>query len=171
MLWQQRDINPSKSDCEAAIEAGRQASIRIREYLLRGTSFAVETTLSGRSIMTLMADARSRGYEIHLLFVALNNPEKSITGIRTRAKRGGHLIPDVDVEATLHMRSLVNLVEEAIRPADIARIYDKLGMCLTQVGTPSRANLMRRPRAIQARCATQTSRTGASGADRGVRPT
>jgi predicted ABC-type ATPase len=56
-----RDINPS-NPAAAAIEAGRQVSMRIREYLLRRTSFAVETTLSGRSIMTLMADARSRGY-------------------------------------------------------------------------------------------------------------
>jgi predicted ABC-type ATPase len=52
-----RDINPSNPTA-AAIEAGRQVSIRIRDYLLRGTSFAVETTLSGRSIMTLLAVAR-----------------------------------------------------------------------------------------------------------------
>ena len=99
--------------------------MRIREYLHRGASFAVETTLSGRSIMTLMADARSRGYEIHLLFVALNSPEKSITRIRTRAERGGHFIPDVDVKRR-YTRSLANLVE-AIRLADIARIYDNSG--------------------------------------------
>ncbi len=54
-----RDINPSDPSA-AAIEAGRQVSMRIRDYLLRGTSFAVETTLSGRSIMTLMADVKRR---------------------------------------------------------------------------------------------------------------
>jgi predicted ABC-type ATPase len=75
--------------------------------------------------MTLMADARLRGYEIHLLFVALNNPEESITRIRTRAERGGHFIPDVDVKRP-YTRSLANLVE-AIRLADIARIYDNSG--------------------------------------------
>ena len=60
-----------------------------------------------------------------ILFVALNSPEKSITRIRTRAERGGHFIPDVDVKRR-YTRSLANLVE-AIRLADIARIYDNSG--------------------------------------------
>jgi predicted ABC-type ATPase len=119
-----RDINPSNHSA-AAIEAGRQVSMRIRGYLLCGTSFAVETTLSGRSIMTLMADARARGYEIHLAFIALDSPDESIARIQTRADRGGHFIPDIDVKRR-YTRSLANLAE-AIRMADIARIYDNSG--------------------------------------------
>jgi predicted ABC-type ATPase len=119
-----RDINPS-NPVAAAIEAGRQVSMRIREYLLSGTSFAVETTLSGRSIMTLMAEARSRGYEIDLAFIALESPDESIARIQTRADRGGHFIPDVDVKRR-YTRSLANLTE-AIRLADTARIYDNSG--------------------------------------------
>jgi predicted ABC-type ATPase len=72
-----------------------------------------------------MADARSRGYDIHLLFVALNDPEKSITRIRARAEGGGHFIPEADVRRP-YTRSLANL-EEAIRLSDIARVYDNSG--------------------------------------------
>ena len=119
-----RDINPSDPSA-AAIGAAREVTLRIREYLSCGTSFAVETTLSSFASLKLMAEGRNRGYAIHLLFVALNNPEKSISRIRTRAERGEHFIPDVDVKRR-YTRSLANLAE-AIRLADIARIYDNSG--------------------------------------------
>jgi predicted ABC-type ATPase len=119
-----REINTSNPTA-AAIEAGRQVSMRIREYLLRGTSFAVETTLSGRSIMKLIAESRSCGYAIHLIFVALDRPEQCIARIRTRTNRGGHFIPDLDVKRR-YPRSLANLTE-AIRLADIAEVYDNSG--------------------------------------------
>lgn len=75
--------------------------------------------------MIHMAEARARGYEIHLAFIALDSPEESIARIRTRAARGGHFIPDVDVKRR-YTRSLANLIE-AIRLADIARVYDNSG--------------------------------------------
>jgi predicted ABC-type ATPase len=118
------NINPSNPSA-AAIEAGRQVSMRIREYLLRRTSFAVETTLSGRSIMTHMAEARSSDYKINLAFIALDSPEESIVRIRVRAERGGHFIPEIDVRRR-YARSLANL-PEAIRLADTAGIYDNSG--------------------------------------------
>src|ERR1035438_5664173 len=61
--------------------------------------------------------------------------------------------------------------DTVLQASNLVTVYfDKLGMCLTQVGPPARADLTPRSRAIPARCATQTSRTGACGADRGVRP-
>jgi len=75
--------------------------------------------------MTLMAEARSSGYKVNLAFIALDRPEESIARIRTRAQRGGHFIPDIDVRRR-YKRSLANLVE-AIRLSDIARVYDNSG--------------------------------------------
>ncbi len=119
-----RSINaPNPRD--AAISAARLVSTRTRDYLLRGTSFAVETTLSGRGNMKLMAEAHSRGYQIHLIFIALGTPEKCIARIRTRADRGEHFVPDVEVRRR-YARSLANLVE-AIRLADIAEVFDNSG--------------------------------------------
>jgi predicted ABC-type ATPase len=96
-----------------------------QDYLAREASFAVETTLAGRGTLKLMAEARSNGYKIHLIFIALGSPEKSISRIRTRAERGEHFVPDVDVRRR-YVRSLGNLVE-AIRLADISEVYDNSG--------------------------------------------
>jgi predicted ABC-type ATPase len=88
-------------------------------------SFAVETTLAGRRIVELMRKARECGYEVHLVFVALNSPEKNIGRIRERVARGGHFIPDLDVRRR-YARSFENL-PEAVRLADVAKVYDNSG--------------------------------------------
>ena len=72
-----------------------------------------------------MDRARAFGYEIHLIFVALDSPERCIARIRARALRGGHFIPDADVRRR-YKRSIANL-PEALRAADIAKVYDNSG--------------------------------------------
>jgi len=119
-----RNIN-AQNPREAAISAARLVLTRTRDYLLRGTSFALETTLSGRGTMQLMAEAQSRGYQIHLVFIALNSPEKCVARIQTRADRGEHFVPDVEVRRR-YARSLANLAD-AIRLSDIAELYDNSG--------------------------------------------
>ena len=109
----------------AAIPAGREVLRRIDAYLESGDSFAVETTLSSHASLGLIGRARSRGYEIHLTFVALDSPEQCIARIRTRALRGGHSIPDADVRRR-YFRSVANL-PEAVRAADVAKLYDNSG--------------------------------------------
>jgi len=88
-------------------------------------SFAFETTLSGRSKADLIRKAKSRGYEIHLVFIGLDSPERCITRIRNRAARGGHFIPDADVRRR-YSRSIANAAR-ALRLADIAKFYDNSG--------------------------------------------
>jgi predicted ABC-type ATPase len=58
-------LNPSA----AAIAAGRDVLKRTADYLNRGVSFAIEATLSSRSRTELIGKAKSRGYEIHLVFI------------------------------------------------------------------------------------------------------
>ncbi len=119
-----RELNPSDPQ-SVALAAGREVLRRIEEYFSKGESFAVETTLSSHASLALLDDARSRGYETHLIFVALNTPEKNISRVRSRAQRGGHFIPDVDVRRR-YSRSLANL-KLAIRKVDFAKVYDNSG--------------------------------------------
>ena len=57
-----RTINPAAPQ-RAAIAAGREMLKRIDGCLDRMASFAVETTLSGRGSLSLIHEARARGYE------------------------------------------------------------------------------------------------------------
>src|SRR5262249_47994842 len=110
--------NPSA----AAITAGREVLSRIEDYLGRGVSFAVETTLSSPRNIDLIRRAKSLGYETHLIFVALDSPDRSILRIRNRASRGGRFVPDADVKRR-YARSIAN-VAKAIRLTGIADVYD-----------------------------------------------
>lgn len=119
-----RRMNPSNPSA-AAIPAGREVLKRTAEYLAQGVSFAIETTLSGHGNLDLLREAKSRGYEIHLMFIALDSPERSITRVRDRAARGGHFVPEADVRRR-YARSIANAAE-ALRSADIAKFYDNSG--------------------------------------------
>ena len=119
-----RAMNPSNPSA-AAIAAGREVLKRTADYLTRGLSFAVETTLSGRGKADMIRKVKSRGYEVHLVFIGLDSPERCITRIRNRAARGGHFIPDADVRRR-YARSTANAAQ-ALRSADIAKFYDNSG--------------------------------------------
>jgi predicted ABC-type ATPase len=119
-----RELNPLNPSA-AAIAAGREVLKRTADFLNRGVSFAVETTLSSRGRLELMRNAKSRGYRIHLVFIGLDSPERCITRIRNRAARGGHFIPDADVRRRF-FRSVSNAAQ-ALQFADIAKFYDNSG--------------------------------------------
>ena len=105
--------------------AGREVLKRTADYLNRELSFAVETTLSSRGRVDLIRKAKSLGYEIHLVFIGLDSPERCITRIRNRAALGGHIIPDADVRRR-YARSAANAAQ-ALRAADITNFYDNSG--------------------------------------------
>jgi predicted ABC-type ATPase len=119
-----RGLNPLNPSA-AAIAAGREVLKRTAEYLNWGASFAVETTLSSRNRVDLVRQAKSRGYEIHLVFVGLDSPDRCITRVRNRAARGGHFVPDADVRRR-YARSVANAAL-ALRLADTAKFYDNSG--------------------------------------------
>ena len=99
--------------------------MRTAVYLNRRESFAIETTLSSRGRLDLIRKARTRGYEIHLVFIGLDSPERCISRIRNRAAMGGHFIPDADVRRR-YARSTANGAQ-ALRLADSAKFYDNSG--------------------------------------------
>ena len=119
-----RGLNPLNPSA-AAIAAGREVLKRTADYLNRRASFAVETTLSSRGRVDLIRKAKSQGYEIHMLFIGMDSPDRCITRIRNRAARGGHFIPDADVRSR-YARSVANAAQ-ALRSVDIAYLYDNSG--------------------------------------------
>lgn len=116
-----RDLNPLNPSA-AAVDAGRAVLQRTADYLSQGVSFAIETTLSGRGRLELFREAKTRGYQIHLLFVAVESPERCITRVRNRVARGGHFVPEADVRRR-YGRSMANL-PEALRLSDSVKVFD-----------------------------------------------
>jgi predicted ABC-type ATPase len=104
------------------IAAARHVLKSVAEHLKRGESFAVETTLAGKSYLQVMLDARNRGFEIVLVYIGTENVEKNLARIRSRVLAGGHDVPKRDVRRR-YRRSFENL-PAAIERADHTILFD-----------------------------------------------
>lgn len=76
-----------------SIEAGKIMLRRIQELLSQHRDFAFETTLSTRSFVGLVKQAKALGYTINLIYFWLDSVELAIERVRTRVSEGGHGIP------------------------------------------------------------------------------
>jgi predicted ABC-type ATPase len=104
------------------IAAARQVLRSAREHIFRAESFAVETTLSGKSYLQTTVDARIRGFEIVLVYIGTQSVEINLARIRDRVLAGGHDVPEVDVRRR-YERSYQNL-PTAIARADHTILFD-----------------------------------------------
>ena len=62
-----------------------------------GVSFALESTLSGRTYVQRIHDWRARGYVVELFFLSLPNADFAVSRVRQRVREGGHDVPEVTV--------------------------------------------------------------------------
>ncbi|MEX3630483.1 MAG: AAA family ATPase [Burkholderia sp.] len=121
-------INPddiARIEKVGPIQAGRLAIERQNRLLMRGKSFAFETTLSGKRELWVMQNARERGYKLNVIFLALDGPALAVGRISGRVLAGGHDVPTRDVLRRFQ-RSIENL-PAALAMADRAFVFDNSG--------------------------------------------
>jgi len=91
-----KELNPQNPPA-AKVEAGREALRRIDDLLLKGESFAIESTLSGVGYVGIIRRAKDLGYEVTIAYVYVDSPEFCLERIRIRVQNGGHDVPAEDV--------------------------------------------------------------------------
>ncbi len=103
-----RGLSPYNAE-SVAFEAGRIMLGRIEELLQLEVDFAIETTLSTRSYVSLVHRAQAKGYKVTLIYVWLENDELAINRVAKRVSNGGHNIPS-DIIKRRYVRGIHNLV-------------------------------------------------------------
>ncbi|PQO36532.1 zeta toxin family protein [Blastopirellula marina] len=93
-----------------AIEAGRIMVARLQELAHQRKSFAWETTLASRSYAKRLSKLKASGFQTHLVFIGLPDPEIAVQRVAARVARGGHNIPD-EVIRRRYWAGLANLVD------------------------------------------------------------
>lgn len=119
--WEALLIRPDAPQA-AAVQGGRQSIKRARTYLANNQSFAAETTLSGKTYLRMIIEAKQKGWQVNLIYVGVANVETSIDRVAQRVAQGGHNVPQEDIRRR-YARSLANL-PAAIELADRATILD-----------------------------------------------
>jgi predicted ABC-type ATPase len=124
-------------------DANLLAVTRIRSWLDASVevyqTVGVETVLSTDKYRDLVADAKSRGFEIWLMFVCLDTPDRNVERVNIRVKKGGHAVrPD-----KIHSRYWRSLLQMPwfLEKADRGWIWDNSGADAKLVGVKTGASL------------------------------
>ncbi len=92
----EREFNPDDKE-GGKIRAGRIFFERLQKLIIAEKDFAIESTLSGKSLITILKKLKSNGDRIILLYIFLDNIEIAIDRVRIRVEEGGHNIPTEDI--------------------------------------------------------------------------
>ena len=101
-----RGLSPYNPE-SAAIEAGRILLRRVRQLIVDRTGFTWETTMSGRTAVGWLRQARDAGYILKAYFLWVRKPETTIRRIRQRVIEGGHDITE-DVSRRRFFKTIQN---------------------------------------------------------------
>lgn len=91
----------------ASMKAGRLVLKEIQEFSDKSANFAFETTLSGKTYLSLLKKLKDKGYRLHLFFLWIPSSGLALERIKDRVASGGHDVPAVDVRRRFR-RSIEN---------------------------------------------------------------
>jgi predicted ABC-type ATPase len=74
-------------------KAGRLLLSEVRDSIDRHETFALESTLSGKTYVRIFGRAVSLGYDLELHYLWLASVEQAIARVRRRVRMGGHDVP------------------------------------------------------------------------------
>ena len=101
-----REISPDAID-KVPITAGKEYIKRLNSYFNDDKSFAVESTLSGKNIISIINRAKKQNYKIVLVYIFLNSCTTCIERVNTRVQNGGHSVKEEDI-IRRYYRSIAN---------------------------------------------------------------
>ena len=117
-----RGLSPLKPSA-GAVRAARLLLTQVDECLRHRETFALESTLSGKTYIRLFRRARKLGYEIELHYLWLSSPTQAIARVRQRVQQGGHHVPAADIRRRFK-RSLAHLPDDYLPLATRWAVWD-----------------------------------------------
>jgi predicted ABC-type ATPase len=106
-----------------ALKAGRLVIEEARSLIASGSSFALESTLSGKTYVAMLREARERGFRVVVHYVVIGSAAQAVERVRLRVKLGGHDVPAADV-VRRYERSLRHLLDDYLPLADEWGLWD-----------------------------------------------
>jgi predicted ABC-type ATPase len=107
----------------AAFKAGRLLIEEARELIASGSSFAIESTLSGRTYLSMIREAKERGFRFVLHYIMIDSASQAVNRVALRVMHGGHHVPEEDVRRRFD-RSRKHFREDYVPLADEWVLWD-----------------------------------------------
>jgi predicted ABC-type ATPase len=126
-----------------AYEAARAAETAREALVTSGESFIAEAVASHESKVDLVRRARSAGYYVHVIVVAVPE-EYSVERVLARVAVGGHDVPEEKIRS--RWRRLWDNVVAMIELADSAEVFDNAGPGPVTIATFVAGDIVGAPR-------------------------
>jgi predicted ABC-type ATPase len=107
----------------SAFRAGRILIEEARALLSAKASFAIESTLSGKTYIAMLRHAREQGYRIVLHYILIESASQAVDRVALRVIHGGHHVPEDDVCRRFD-RSRKHVIEGHLPLADDWGVWD-----------------------------------------------
>jgi len=117
-----RQAQPHLSVTQANSAAWHEGRRLLQQALVQRLDYSFETTLGGRSLARLLAQADEQGYAVYIWYVGLAHPEQHIARVQARVRHGGHDIPEADIRRRFD-QSRLQLIELLPHLTEL-RVYD-----------------------------------------------
>ena len=117
-----------------AIKAVRLLLNEIQASIDQRKTFALETTLSGKTYLRTFKRSIDLGYELVLHYLWLSNAEQAIARVRRRVRMGGHDVPVADIRRRFK-RSLIHLIDDYLPLATRWAVWDNRGLPAKRIAT------------------------------------
>jgi len=108
-----------------AFKAGRLLIEEARAMIAAKASFAIESTLSGKTYVAMIREAKSLGYRFVLHYIVIDSGTQAVDRVALRVKLGGHHVPEDDVRRRFD-RSRKHFMEDYLPLADDWGLWDNL---------------------------------------------
>ena len=135
-------VHPGLSQVEANSAAWHEGKRLLERAIAEKLDFAFETTLGGRTIVSLLDKALSEGIEVRIWYVGLDGVERHIARVRSRVAQGGHDIPEERIRER-YIQGRINLIRLLPRLTELV-VYDNSDEADPRAGTAPRPRLILR---------------------------
>ena len=115
-------VNPGMTAEQANAAAWQEGRRLLERAIAERLDFAFETTLGGRTMVSLLDDAITAGIDVRIWYVGVESPELCVERVRARVAAGGHAIPEAKIRERYH-KSLLNLLQLMPRISGL-RVFD-----------------------------------------------
>lgn len=106
-----------------AFKAGRLLIEEARGLIAAKASFAIESTLSGKTYVAMIREAKTQGYRFLLHYIRIGSGDQAVGRVALRVKLGGHHVPEEDVRRRFE-RSRRHFMEDYVPLADEWGLWD-----------------------------------------------
>ncbi len=128
-----KGLSPMRPDL-AAFAAGRRLIEEARSLIAAGGSFAIESTLSGKTYVKLLRAAKATGFRFVLHYILIGSARQAVERVRLRVLAGGHHVPEDDIRRR-YERSRRHFLEDYLPLADEWGVWDNAHTPLTKIAS------------------------------------